>query len=363
MKKCALQLVRSVPLPRQIADHLRTQIRDGIWQAGDKLPTAREFAAQWETDQATVHRAMSQLAREGMIDRKPRAGSFVRQARPLLTTVGIYLRSTVMSPGASPFQQALVDALRAELSRAGLGVHFFVDPRSEAEQASPWTQLVDGVERHEIQGVILPVTDPTHTAWLTALSVPIACLSSGSRHTLGVDHRQLMRLTVQALVGQGCRRVGLIASTAVPRLDMARLFIDEATDAGLEVRDGWIEVPPLPPHAPSDATHHHRFGYESMRRIWALGERPEGLAVYPDSMASGVILAALEANIAVPEQLRLVLHRNRGVPLLCPMPATFVELDTAEAAAILVRQLRDLHAGKPVERIYLTHRLIERETS
>jgi DNA-binding LacI/PurR family transcriptional regulator len=99
-----------------------------------------------------------------------------------------------------------------------------------------------------------------------------------------------------------------------------------------------------------------------MRRLWAQPERPDGLVVFPDSIASGAIHALLALGVKVPDDLRLVLHRNRGVPLLCPLPATFLEADPDEMAAVLVRQVRELHAGKQVRKVCLRHQVVKQDS-
>lgn len=46
----------------------------------------------------------------------------------------------------------------------------------------------------------------------------------------------------------------------------------------------------------------------------------------------------VQAGIRVPQDLRLVLHRNAEVGLFCPVPVAFVDVHIAEVAAALITQ-------------------------
>jgi DNA-binding LacI/PurR family transcriptional regulator len=236
---------RAQSLPRQIADHLRNQILEGRWSAGERLPTARELAEQLQADAATVHRALVHLTREGLVERKRRTGTFVRQRRPVLETVGIYVSAGNIGHGAAPFMQAVIAAIQNELQRVRLGARFFIDPRPKAEQRERWDFLFQAAARREIQALIVPSSDPLHTEWLTKLPLPLAIFSSGPRHTLGTDLPQFMDLAVAALAAQGCQRIGMISAYPVERTAAYRHFLDVAVDHGLQVRNEWLAIAPV----------------------------------------------------------------------------------------------------------------------
>src|SRR5919201_256467 len=67
----------SVPLHHQLYVELCTQLDDGSWQGGDRLPTERELATRYGCSLITVRRALDDLRRERRIDRIPGRGTFV----------------------------------------------------------------------------------------------------------------------------------------------------------------------------------------------------------------------------------------------------------------------------------------------
>lgn len=61
------------------ADILR-QIADGTWKPGVLLPGEIDLAARYDCARATVNRAMRELAEEGIIERKRKAGTRIRKS-------------------------------------------------------------------------------------------------------------------------------------------------------------------------------------------------------------------------------------------------------------------------------------------
>ncbi len=65
------------PIYTQICDGFREQIRAGILQPGDKLPSVRELATQLTINPNTIQRSYRELEIQGWIASVPGKGSFV----------------------------------------------------------------------------------------------------------------------------------------------------------------------------------------------------------------------------------------------------------------------------------------------
>jgi GntR family histidine utilization transcriptional repressor len=63
---------------RDVKEDLRSRIVQGIWAPGDLVPNEVDLAAEFKCARATVNRAMRELAEEGLIERKRKAGTRVR---------------------------------------------------------------------------------------------------------------------------------------------------------------------------------------------------------------------------------------------------------------------------------------------
>jgi GntR family transcriptional regulator len=73
-----LQLVRTAaPLYRDVATALERAIRDGVWKAGDQIPTEAELEIRFHSSRGTLRMAVAELVRRGLLHRQPGRGTFV----------------------------------------------------------------------------------------------------------------------------------------------------------------------------------------------------------------------------------------------------------------------------------------------
>lgn len=361
-----IELVRNKSLRQQIADHVRRQIHDGTLAPETRLPAAQQLAAEWGTDQATVHHALTRLVKEGLLERTPKVGTFVRRRPEKLTRVGVYHSSDLWSPGGPRFQQALHVAIQTEWLRRGVEVDSWIDPRPTTPDMAPWPALERAVRERRIEALIVPSVDEPHYAWLSRLPLPSAFLSSGNHsNAVGLDRTSFYRLAVETLAGQGCQSVAVLPciTPEQPHRDGTRhdftraldALADAAADNRLTLRDDWIFIAPfLPTQAAVQ-----RFGYEKTHELWRRSKRPQGLIVGDDVAATGVISALLELGVRVPEDLKLVIYKNSAVDIFCPLPATFIEISTDAIAQALIDQALKQRRGEGVEKVVIPYQRIE----
>ena len=69
-----------LPLPRQVASIIRSDIINGHWETGDRIPSEDELARQFAVSRATVREAISWLTLQGYLVKKRGVGTFVAQA-------------------------------------------------------------------------------------------------------------------------------------------------------------------------------------------------------------------------------------------------------------------------------------------
>jgi len=56
-----------LPLPKQVAQTIRTRILSGEWEPGDQIPPEEELAHEFGVSRATIREAISELAVEGYL--------------------------------------------------------------------------------------------------------------------------------------------------------------------------------------------------------------------------------------------------------------------------------------------------------
>ncbi|MCE9613879.1 MAG: GntR family transcriptional regulator [Lentisphaerae bacterium] len=359
---------------RQIATHLRELVLRGRLPPDMRLPPTPVLAAAWHASVDAVQRAMARLVDEGLISRTPRKGTFVRPRGPVRTRVAVYYPEDAMLPASYGYIPALHGHIRAALQHAGSDADIWMDARPAEQQAETWPALAQAVAAHRLQGLILPYTDWPHMVWTSRLGVPAAyCTSARLPNAVAHDARAFFALALQALSRPRCRAIGLISlmnpDEATP--DGSRHEWGQAVDdcrkacrrTGVAWRRAWIQHPAAGRFAHLARTDavaaQMRFGYDAFHAIWRHATRPDGLIVDNDVAAAGVIAAMLERGVRGGRDVRLVLQRNRGVNLFCPMPALFVDYDTAALAEALVAQLQRQWRGEPVEKVFLKPTLRE----
>ncbi len=101
------------------------RILSGQWPPGHRIPFEHELAVEYDCSRMTVNKAMSELARTGLIERRRRSGSFVRRPQSQAAILEIHdIRAEVEALGL-PYRYELVsravvrEASGDEVSNAG----------------------------------------------------------------------------------------------------------------------------------------------------------------------------------------------------------------------------------------------------
>jgi len=99
-----------------IASSIKSAIRRGELYAGARIASETELAAQWNVSPMTVHRALTELQREGWVVRRRKAGTVVadRSAHPTTRIALIFTNPADLPQGAyaSGIEESLGEGLR-----------------------------------------------------------------------------------------------------------------------------------------------------------------------------------------------------------------------------------------------------------
>lgn len=68
-------------LHRRILGDIENRILSGEWPPGHRIPFEMDLAAAYDCSRMTVNKALTQLAKAGLVERKKRSGTFVLQPR------------------------------------------------------------------------------------------------------------------------------------------------------------------------------------------------------------------------------------------------------------------------------------------
>jgi len=352
---------RPVTVRQQVRDELRAAILDGQLAPGSNLPSTQELAERWGSPVANIHAALTTLVKEGLLVRVPGVGTVVNRPEARLERVALYSMTSTLAHEETAFERAVLTELSSELGRRGIGVEVLVDPRPPDAQGTELDVLARMASERKVQAVIAARVAPENVEWLRKLPVVTAFVSSlPLRNAVRLDPQPFVEESLRVLRDQGCRRVGLISAWAPMSPNRVRPFgaqanpLDhfarQAQEWGLEARPGWI----VTPASEIPAEEYEAFGHHAFRKFWAQPDRPEALIVFTDFVARGVLHGVLESGARIPDDLRLVLHRNAELPYYCPVPATFVELSVRQAARELIKLVEGQFRGDTPQPVTLS---------
>lgn len=144
------------PLHQQVQASLRGMIERGEYAPGDRIPSERELADELGMSRMTVRRALDDLVRAGILERRSTSGTFVREAA-VVRRVGVEstlgLTQLLRAGGAEPGSRLLSFVVRAASSQIAAQLEL---PVGERVVALRRLRLVDG-QPFCIEGSYLPL--------------------------------------------------------------------------------------------------------------------------------------------------------------------------------------------------------------
>ena len=185
--------------------------------------------------------------------------------------------------------------------------------------------------------VVAPPMDSVLIPALAALDIPLVAVSWPpewqSVPSVDVDDVYGTRLIMQHLLEFGHQRIAHIGGhpNLISAITRREIYLQCLAEAGIEARSEYV----LPGFYSTDA------GYEGARRLLALPEPPTAIFAGNDEIAEGVLDAARELGVSVPERLSVVGVDDRPLAAYMTPPLTtlrppFVRMGE-EAARLLIR--------------------------
>lgn len=159
---------------RDVKTFVLNEIRQGRWRPGDLIPKEQELATRFDCARMTAHRALRELAEEGVVERRRRSGTRVALQSQRTTLIDIpRVEDDITASGAAYRYERLSRRVAApdQLARAQLQLddstqalrleclHFANDVPFQFEER--WVNLAAVPEAHEES-----FKDVSPNAWL-----------------------------------------------------------------------------------------------------------------------------------------------------------------------------------------------------
>ena len=358
-----------VPKYRQVYDQLFRDIQGGRLQPGDRLPSEATLVKTFGASRITVGRAVRDLQREGLVERRAGSGTYIRPPRSAAPTApslvfGLLIPDLGETEIFEPICQGLTGAPAARSHVVIWGGPSGSDDRKEADA---WQRCCQYIERR-VAGVFfapLELTPSRHevndriTRALDEAGIPIVLLDRSARpyghrdhHDLvGIDNRRAGYRITEHLLKLGARRVAFAtlrhaASTVDARLAGYR----EALHVhGAEIAPRFVV----------------RFDVgDSGPLMTLMADAPDAIVCANDRTAGLVMHALLAQGYDIPGDVRLVGIDDVQYASLLPVPLTTLRQPCRDigGAAMAAMLDRIAHPDLPARDILLHPALIIRRS-
>ena len=300
------------------------------------------------------------LARE--LDYTPAAA-----ARALSTrrshVLGVFLDTGEGHPDLRhPFFHEVLDSLKAAVGRAGYDLLLFASERP-GNGYGPHSYL-KRCRHHNVEGTVLMGVEPDDPEVQRLIrsdlpAVGVDLVMDGPRKCAVMsDNVEGARQAVAHLHALGHRRIATVTGLmdTRPGADRLRGYRDALRDLGLGFRDEYVAYGDFYAEA----------GHAAAAALLALEEPPTAIFAASDMMALGVVAAAAERGVRVPDDLSVVGFDDMQLVGLVQPPLTTVRQDKAglgAAAAHALLALIDEEAEDPQPTVTLPVELVERASA
>jgi LacI family transcriptional regulator len=196
---------------------------------------------------------------------------------------------------------------------------------------------------------------------ISSMNIPIVLVSTESyRYQLPyvkVDDRRAAYTAVEYLINKGHRKIGMISGNKYdliagqPRIDGYKKAL---MSNNIPVNEKYIV---------SAKGFSFKDGFENLPRLLHAAPDITAIFVASDEMAMGVISAAYNMGIKIPDDLSVIGYDNLPLAEMSIPPLTTVEQPLVQMGEMAANMLFTMiETGKPIESRIMPHKIIERAT-
>ena len=355
-----------VPLATQISRQITQQVATGRIVAGSHLPSMVDLAQQLGVNVHTVRAAYRQLAEDGIVSMARGARTRVLgYDRRLAAGAADSQRSFTVGVLMSAFDVYYVEYLDALIDEAELTGCLPIICRTQNYTPEVVERYMDQLFSRNVDGVILinfenpgnvEVVDTLMSSARLRPFVLVDCADIGVGSRIVLDHVADAHSMTAHLIEHGHVRIGHLGA---PEGRSHSLLLQSGYEQALAAAgirpDGnlvaFLEDLSL------------EAGATAMTRVLQHDDPPTAVMCVGDAPALGVIAAARELGIRVPEDLAVMGYGEISLSHLASTPLSMLQIPAAELGREAVRTLRRvIETGEPQPTVTISTRLVPRES-
>lgn len=329
-----------VPLYHQLATILEKQIKNGTFNKGDFIPSVRKLCKRYEISDITARRAMLELVKKELVSRSIGKGMFVdvkpkKEFTVALIAFGLDIKS--YWSGADMFFDLVRGITRATLER-NMSLKF-VFPNEDVE---PTLFLKEFVKTQKIDGIFIHVLTHKDISYeeikiLRKTKIPYVVIKSHipkkKISCVFSDDFKGAAMATEYLVSLGHRRIGFIngpLDKVVVWRERMRGYKETLKKYGIQLDRKLIK---------ENRSVFEKNGYESMKKLLQLKNKPRAVFVAGDGMAVGAYKAIKRRELRIPEDISIIGYDDADAAKWLDPPLTTIRtsfFDFGEKSAKLL---------------------------
>ena len=358
LRDIVLDSTRKLPLHVQLKTSLQRLIHENFDDTS-RFFSESQLTGQLQVSQGTVRRALTELAADGIIEKRPARGTIVRKKSTArkLEQIAVFLPEYFSSNLTAMISRLNGEALRRQINLQAIFTH------KDEFLRRAYNQLQFQPEEGS---VVLLANSPMATAELTAVledkgynCVTVDTLLNDPRQKyVGVDNRAGIEIGLNHLVALGHRSIALLVNEPA-----ASQNVQERIDAfqsyhrnnGLQL-DTQVYVTGTRIWENSSAK-----AFFAMEEIWNADPRPTAIFGVSDSGAISAIQWLQKRKVRVPEEVSVLgFDGSEFGALIHPMLCTVASPFDALAGAVF-----GILDNKPssTNRVFIAPTLLQREST
>ena len=305
----------AVPDHIQIARQIEQLIRTQALPPGHKFPPTTELVKLWGSNTSRVQRAMNVLVNGGLLERRPRRGTFVPTSI-LRPTIGI-MAGTDLLPESHQFDRALVFALKARIFDLGFTPRVYDGlGHARSKQHKRSTAELEYDLRHESFLGMAAINGMASRKFPIVKDLPFATFGMPAEEVdVCLHFEDFFRQSMGWLIERKCRKIARFGNFSLESAELrtpAGSFVDGPSFVDLGICLEFAESLNVQKNSPSSQPDSvDRNAYHTMRAVlkdWKKRDFcPDGIIFFDDIEARGAAAALSEAftDTKIPDLITL----------------------------------------------------------
>lgn len=332
------------PMYQRLRGDILARIRRGEFAPGDHLPSENQLCEQYGISVTTARRALLELVKEGVVQRKAGVGTMVapRVRRARLAFLSIDYKGDAWRTTPSAMGTLL----------AGIGEyawqHDAAFTTTGIEEDVTATYLRRLVEERSADGVLLRTANDIHEEYLEILEqagLPYVVIKRDipgrAMNCVISDDVAGARMATSHLLELGHKRVGFVCAKPNITLGRERLagYREALTEWGIAFDETLVRQEPY---------FTLKKGYRAVKELLELPAPPSAIFIASDTMALGGYEATRELGLRIPDDVAFVGYDDIAPVSVLQPPLTTVRTSYYDFGRLATQLLIDLIDHKEV---------------